>query len=383
MRAFTRTAIWVIVAAAAFNAAYASVYLSFLIVLYLFALLQLARADRWRLAFYPGLAVGLLIAALRLGFFWQIFSGGALALWVVYAFWVGLFVALARLCLVRFGTRWGWLLLPFVWMGLEYFRSELYYLRFSWLNAGYAFAGAPWQGILRFTGVYGIGFILLSLAAAAAYLWAHREAEPGARAVSGSQRVRGGEEQAGSGSVRWHGRLRRAGDGSRSGGWVAFLRQEARGRSLALLAVGTGAIGLMGMFSGHTPPVRSQGSVRVAGVQMEFPSENEVLLRLKDLIRLHPETQLIVLSEYTFDGPVPKSVAAWCRENKRYLIVGGKDPAPGGNFYNTAFVVGPDGRIVFRQVKAVPIQFFKDGLPAAEQTGVELALGQDRHLHLL
>ena len=51
----------------------------------------------------------------------------------------------------------------------------------------------------------------------------------------------------------------------------------------------------------------------------------------------------------------------------RYLIVGGKDPAPGGNFYNTAYVVGPGGDIVFRQVKAVPIQFFKDGLPAPDQ----------------
>ena len=30
-------------------------------------------------------------------------------------------------------------------------------------------------------------------------------------------------------------------------------------------------------------------------------------------------------------------------------------------------MVGPDGDIVFRQVKAVPIQFFKDGLPAPEQ----------------
>ena len=60
-----------------------------------------------------------------------------------------LFVALARLCLGRFGPKWGWLLIPFVWTGLEYFRSELYYLRFSWLNAGYAFAGAPWQGALE------------------------------------------------------------------------------------------------------------------------------------------------------------------------------------------------------------------------------------------
>jgi apolipoprotein N-acyltransferase len=76
---------------------------------------------------------------------------------------------------------------------------------------------------------------------------------------------------------------------------------------------------------------------------------------------------LFVLSEYTFDGPVPGQVKNWCREHRRYLIVGGKEDGPNKNFYNTAFVIGPAGEIVFRQVKSVPIQFFKDGLPAPEQ----------------
>jgi apolipoprotein N-acyltransferase len=100
---------------------------------------------------------------------------------------------------------------------------------------------------------------------------------------------------------------------------------------------------------------------------MEFPTEKEVLFRLDDTIRAHPDAELVVLSEYTLDGPVPVALKEWCRENRRYLIVGGKDPAPGASFYNTAYVVAPDGKIVFRQVKAVPIQFFKDGLPAPNQ----------------
>ena len=74
-----------------------------------------------------------------------------------------------------------------------------------------------------------------------------------------------------------------------------------------------------------------------------------------------------MLSEYTFDGEVPEKIKVWCRRNKRYLIVGGKDPAPKSNFYDTAFVIDPSGEIVFRQVKSVPIQFFKDGLLAPEQ----------------
>lgn len=314
MKALARTLFWITVAAAAFHGAYASVNGSLLIVLYLFALLQLAPTDHWRKAFYSGLAVGLLIAAVRLAFFWRIFSGGAAALWLVYAFWLGLFVALARLCLGRLGPRWGWLLIPFAWTGLEYFRSELYYLRFSWLNIGYAFAGAPWQAALKLTGIYGAGFLLASLASAAAFWW-----------------------------------------------------HKSRIRAGATLVLGAGAVGLGGLLAGQAPPALPAAGVRVAGVQMEFPAEAEVLLRLEDLAREHPEAELLVLSEYTFDGPVPEAVREWCREYGRYLIVGGKDPAPGSNYYNTAFVVGPDGAIVFRQVKAVPIQFFKDGRPAPEQ----------------
>ena len=87
-------------------------------------------------------------------------------------------------------------------------------------------------------------------------------------------------------------------------------------------------------------------------------------LALADLIRRHPDFDIAVLSEYTFDGTVPKRVADWCRVNQKYLVVGGKELLPDGSFYNTAFVVGPDGNTVFQQAKSVPIQFFNDGRPA-------------------
>jgi apolipoprotein N-acyltransferase len=314
MPAFLGILFWIMVAAAAFHAAYASVNTSPLIILYLFALLRLAQTDRWRKAFYSGLAVGLLIAVVRLEFFWRLFSGGAAALWLVYAFWIGLFVALARLSLKRLGPSWGWLLVPFIWTGLEYFRSELYYLRFSWLNVGYAFAGAPWQGALKLVGTYGAAFVLVSLASVAACFW-----------------------------------------------------QKSKIRAVTMLLAGAGGVCLVGFLSGSASPTPSVAQVHVVGIQMEFPTEKEVLIRLKDTLRGHPDTELVVLSEYTFDGPVPAAVKAWCRENGRYLIAGGKDPARGATFYDTAYVVGPMGDILFRQVKAIPIQFFKDGLPALEQ----------------
>jgi len=309
-----RLLVWIPVAAAAFHVAYWTPQTGFVVVGFLFALLQLAQTGTWRRAFYSGLAVGLLIAAVRLTFFWQIFSGGAVALWLVYAFWVGLFVALARISLRgTFGVR-GWALLPFLWCGLEYFRSELYYLRFSWLSPGFAFGEAPWQMPLPWVGVYGAGFALTGLAAIAAFLW-----------------------------------------------------QRSRVLAAAVLLLGCATLTLLGSLSFRNGESSRFGTLRVAGAQMEFPTEKEVLVRLNELVRRYPEVELLVLSEYTFTEPIPAKIKAWCREHRRHLIVGGKDPVAGGNFYNTAFVISPDGEIVFGQVKSVPIQFFKDGLPAPKQ----------------
>jgi predicted amidohydrolase len=76
---------------------------------------------------------------------------------------------------------------------------------------------------------------------------------------------------------------------------------------------------------------------------------------------------IFVMSEYTLDSPVPYLLKNWCREHARYLIVGGKDFVTNDVYYDTAFVVGTNGEIVFKQAKSVPVQCFKDGLPAQKQ----------------
>lgn len=122
---------------------------------------------------------------------------------------------------------------------------------------------------------------------------------------------------------------------------------------------------LSGAASNSAAGQRTQ--VHIAGIQFEVPYETEVLAGLDGLLQKYPDTDLVVLSEYTFMDTLPKSLKDWCRKHQRYFIVGAEDPAPRNNYYNTAFVIGPSGDVVFRQAKAVPIQFFKDGLPALEQ----------------
>src|SRR4051812_38825251 len=126
--------LWVVGAVVAFHVAYNNPAFGSFIVIYLLCLGQLAQMlPTTRQAFYFGLSTGLLCIAPQLTCFWTIFGPTAIVLWLILAFWIGVFVTLARLSLVRFGQVWGRILIPFVWTGLEYFRSELYYLRFSWL----------------------------------------------------------------------------------------------------------------------------------------------------------------------------------------------------------------------------------------------------------
>jgi apolipoprotein N-acyltransferase len=299
-------------AVVSFYLAYASPYLGVLTVSYLVCLLQLSGLPTVRQAFYTALVTGFLAVAPQLRCFWDIFGPGAIVLWLVLAFWTALFVSLVRVCRLRL-PRWAPILVPVLWTGLEYFRSEWYYLRFSWLNIGYAFAGHLPASLFGWLGMYGIGFMA---AAVAAVLLTMRPVV--AR-------------------------------------WIVLGIVSAFGAGLVLHA--QSVIG--------SRPNPGSRPLAVAGVQLEFPSEPEVRVALDKL--LAPEAQLLVLSEYTFLDTVPEKIKRWCAEHRRFLIVGGKEPAPGGNFYNTAFVIGTNGEVVFRQVKSVPIQFFKDGLPAPEQ----------------
>ena len=307
-----QTTLYALGAVAAFHLAYTFPPLSFLIVVYLFCLFRLANVASPRKAFYIGLAIGMAIFAPQLGFFWNIFKGAAVALWAVLAFWIGLFLLLSHAVSRRFGPMAFALLVPFLWTGLEFFRSELYYLKFSWMNVGYVFSGSP--GVIEFSrvGIYGVGFVLMAALA----------------------------------------------------GLSLFKRKlSCTLTTVFVLILGAG----LNFLPPKTATASSGKLVPVAGVQMEFPPEAGVTFVLDRLVKKFPEAELIVLSEYAFDGPIPEKVKAWCRENQKYLVAGGKDLLPGDQYYNTAFVVSPEGEIIFRQGKSVPIQFFKDGLPAPEQ----------------
>jgi apolipoprotein N-acyltransferase len=148
---------------------------------------------------------------------------------------------------------------------------------------------------------------------------------------------------------------------------AALIWTRSRIAATGILVAGMAALYGTAQVTPQRSKNPSSASLEVAGVQLEFPSEKEVIVWLNELVRRHPNAQLLVLSEYTFLHAIPESVKAWCREHQRYLLIGGEDPLPNNEFYDTAFVIAPSGEIVFKQGKSVPIQFFNDGLPALEQ----------------
>ncbi|HEY3282668.1 MAG TPA: nitrilase-related carbon-nitrogen hydrolase [Armatimonadota bacterium] len=306
-----------LVSIASFHAAFSIPGAGGLILLYLLGLLLLARVSNEKQAFGFGLVVGYGTFAPQLLFFFFVVGPLAPVLWFVLAFWTAFFVTVAHLCLKRWGSR-GMLLAPLAWTGIEYFRSELYPLKFTWLGAAQALPDSLSRSVLLPAfGAYGAGFLMVL-------------------------------------------------------GLALLLWMPRRAAGVGLLAA-LAALGLLlpapNRKSGAPPRPRLAAvcNLPIAGIQAEFPDEDQVPRLLDKLILQHPEAQLLVMSEYTFEGPVPAAVRDWCRRKGKYLIVGGKDPVGDSQFRNTAFVLGPDGEICFRQAKSVPIQFFKDGLPAEHQ----------------
>jgi apolipoprotein N-acyltransferase len=315
--------LWLALAVACFHAAYTSIHYpgaGLLIFGYAFGLVKLTDQPNVRRAFYFGLVAGFLCYAPQLFFFWRIFNAAAVVLWLVLAFWVGLFSAMVCGCVRRWGkvkTAW---LIPIVWTGIEYFRSELYYLKFSWLNVGYTTSIGS-----GFLGMYGIGFCLFAIVV----IFVNED------------------------SIDAYLQFKFK---------VSFINVLMIVLLILILCATILNPARAAAKSSHLRP-----SLPLVGVQMEFPPQNIIPKILDQALAKNTNAPIFVMSEYTLDGPPPDSLKHWCREHSRFLVVGGKDPLGTTNFYDTAFVVGTNGEIVFQQVKSVPIQFFRDGLPAPEQ----------------
>ncbi|MDA7863156.1 hypothetical protein N9B42_01155 [Akkermansiaceae bacterium] len=108
----------------------------------------------FRVGFRLGVLHGLLTLAGTLPWLFDIFKTLAPALWLILALFTGLYGGLASL--PRFKNSPA--LLALIWTGLEYYRSEHFFLSFTWITPGTAFEPNLLTAMI---GVFGITFLII------------------------------------------------------------------------------------------------------------------------------------------------------------------------------------------------------------------------------
>ena len=305
---FPQALILITIIASSYNIAALSTNFIGLVPIYFLSLLYLTKLEKYRHTFYLAWIASLVTFSIHINFFLNIFGNGSVILWIILSFWPALFVLLSKFIISRTERIIQLFTIPALFFTIEAICCELYPLRFNWCNIGYMTHESPSFLGLKFLGLYGFALLILSLT----------------------------------------------------------LIVESSGKRKFLLPA---LVCTLSFLSISLPLVNKENTgPRVTGIQLEFPEENEALVGLEKAFQAQPETDIFMLSEYTFKDGIPISVKEWCRKNKVYLLTGTTFKTDDkSNYYNTATIINPEGDIEFKQVKAQPIQFFNDGLPAPEQ----------------
>ena len=268
-----------------------------------------------------GLGQGLLLFGATLIWLLEIFGPAAAALIMIMASFTALFGLFAGL-LERHGPS-GWLAAPalaVLWTGIEYFRGEVFVLRFPWITPGTALApGAltPWIG------TYGISFLLVL-----------------------------------------------------GGAWATGWGRGGRRMHL------TGGLLLAGLAASvvlRGPAPAPQTPLRVAAIQGEILPFTEFLR----LSRQVPKpVDAIVWPEYALSFDLrtsPKQLKVIDQlldeTGARTFVVGSRTDHPDGTWSNTAIAVGPDGVLGVHH-KNRPVHFFDDGEPGVESRAITTPIGR-------
>ena len=94
--------------------------------------IQIISAKSSAVSRYSALTFGLLVYGWNLRWFANIFGTIASVLWLILAMFIMFFAVILRALSNRFGNKIALILSPFLWVGIEFFRSELWALKFGW-----------------------------------------------------------------------------------------------------------------------------------------------------------------------------------------------------------------------------------------------------------
>ncbi len=129
-----------------------------LMVISLAALFKSVQGLSPRPAFYLGLTYGFVSFSISLRWFFEIFSLMAVVLYLILAFFIGLFCALIQCRTApHHRSKYRLLFMAILWTGIEFYRCELFYLQFPWITPGTSI-GPIW--LTPLLGVYGATFLV-------------------------------------------------------------------------------------------------------------------------------------------------------------------------------------------------------------------------------
>lgn len=289
-------------------------------------------AKKYFMARAGGFIFGFLFYSLSLRWLWNIFPGFSVLLWIAIALFPALFSWALFLLKRRFNRAFALLFAPFIWLGLEYFRSECWPLKFAWVTPGFSQAtNLPLLQFASVFGVYGISVIVLAVNCSICYLIIGK--------VSLKKR------------------------------WIPA------GLSLMFISL----IYLWGASQMQQP---SGVKIPVGAIQTEASS----LRQNRELsLQLAGKARLIVWPEYSLMEYVDRDTELFDRlsnlakETQAYLIVGAKEKNPkqeGNKFLNTALLLSPKGEKIGSYYKNNPVQFFDDGSPGDSFPVFDTELGK-------
>jgi apolipoprotein N-acyltransferase len=285
-----------------------------------------ATAERPRWLLTGGIAFGVAWGAVMLDWLVRVFTPAlAPQLWLL----IGLMCALAFGLIGYVRRVWGLsaalLLAPVLWVGVEFFRSEIWPLKFAWLALAYSQANnLPFLQSASVIGVYGLSLVMAAFAAAVVY--AARLASP----------------------------------------WPAL-------GAIAVVA-GLHLVGWLHMQG----DISGKAGIHIAGAQLEAPTSVQLRQALQQLEQEHPDAPIVVLPEYCLNLTGPSRGYEVVEElaRRRWIVVGAKLPAPGGGYYSGVLALAPGGERVFQQEKSVPVPLMDDGLPAERRHLLETPFGK-------
>ncbi len=322
------------------------------------ALLGLLRGVTLRQAFYIGIGFGTAWFCGDLFWIARLFGPAALSLCVILALFPALYAVLYVWLRTRLPRVPVWLLAPLLWTGIEYYRSELFVLKFGWLGLGYGVVNAPLLAYFAsWFGCYGLSFVIVLLGAVLLAMFTSETGVPQRR------------------KALWRVAPVLA-------VWLAVclipLPAPSPSHPLHVRLVQANSEDEDSFYRLSRPPVGLSANLSANG-SANVPADTSTGA-LADV-----PADIIVWPEYSFYSDPNRTLKLWpkikriAQENHAYLLFGAKDqfdPKDEAGFRNTAFLLAPNGDVIGRHVKNHPVHFIRDGVAGTQARAIPTALGR-------